>query len=368
MAIDFNFLNLITLIGGVQGFSLGVFLLRGKKNNKNTFWFFLIFLLSLSLFNTLYALNYMGIYKIGFVPLTAFPIPEDYLIGIGLYFYIVRHKALSNKKMAFRPEYLLFLPVAIYGFVRLYWYIIFIQEGTNRIAMQVYNSRFYDVNEIVVNLFYIGLLYAAWKFVHKHFQEQELLPKQVKHAQWLKRLIRIFTLVTVFNLIIYVLSIIINAQDYTIFYYPKLIINSAFIYWIGFVGFTKRNQLFIFLKEKDSNDEDVQKLYRELYHYMMINEAYKKPDLNLSELSVALNVSTKKLSSCIHKIDKINFSEYVNIFRIENVKKLLQSDKSATYTLVALAKESGFKSKSSFYAIFKKIVGMTPSEYKDQYK
>lgn len=368
MGIDFNFLNLITLIGGVQGFSLGIFLLRGKKNNKKAFWFFLIFLLSLSLFNTLYALNYMKIYKIGFVPLTAFPIPEDYLIGIGLYFYVIRHKAFTKKKITFRAEYVLFLPALIYGFVRLYWYIMSILEGTNRIMIEVYNSRFYDVNEIVVNLFYLGLLYTAWKFVSKHFPERELLPKQVRHVQWLKRLIRIFTLVTVFNLIIYVLSIIINGQDYTIFYYPKLIINSAFIYWIGFVGFTKRNQLFIYLKEKDSNDEDIQKLYRELYHYMMTNEAYKKSDLNLSELALALNISSKKLSSCIHKIDKINFSEYVNIFRIENVKKLLQSDKSHTYTLVALARESGFKSKSSFYAIFKKNVGMTPSEYKNQYK
>jgi len=60
----------------------------------------------------------------------------------------------------------------------------------------------------------------------------------------------------------------------------------------------------------------------------------------------------------------MNFSEFLNQYRIEKVKELLRSSEANKYTLVTLAEAAGFSSKSSFNAIFKKMTGMTPSAYK----
>jgi AraC-like DNA-binding protein len=62
----------------------------------------------------------------------------------------------------------------------------------------------------------------------------------------------------------------------------------------------------------------------------------------------------------------MNFSEFLNFHRIEKVKEFLKSSEAKKYTLVTLAEVAGFNSKSSFNATFKKMVGVTPSAYKNQ--
>lgn len=62
----------------------------------------------------------------------------------------------------------------------------------------------------------------------------------------------------------------------------------------------------------------------------------------------------------------MNFSEYLNFHRVEKVKELLASADAQKYTLVTLAEDAGFSSKSSFNATFKKVVGITPSAYRKQ--
>ena len=59
-----------------------------------------------------------------------------------------------------------------------------------------------------------------------------------------------------------------------------------------------------------------------------------------------------------------NFYDFINAYRVEAFKAKLQDPKFAAYSILGVALESGFKSKSSFNAIFKKVTGMTPSQYK----
>lgn len=96
-------------------------------------------------------------------------------------------------------------------------------------------------------------------------------------------------------------------------------------------------------------------------------QIFRQPNLSIRQLSMALGISSKELSKFLNEYHQMNFSEYINCHRIAYVKELLSSSEVEKYTLVSLAELSGFSSKSSFNATFKRMTGMTPSEYKKTY-
>jgi len=80
-------------------------------------------------------------------------------------------------------------------------------------------------------------------------------------------------------------------------------------------------------------------------------------------VATALQISTNHLSQVINEnLDK-NFFDFVNGYRVEMVKQKMKDPSNKNYTLLSLAYDCGFNSKSSFNAIFKKYTGSTPSQY-----
>ena len=99
---------------------------------------------------------------------------------------------------------------------------------------------------------------------------------------------------------------------------------------------------------------------------MQQSKPYLNPNLTLNELAVMLHTNRTYLSNFLHDELKMTFAAYVNMYRVEEAKKIL-SDKKYTSSKAALQDAilySGFSSESSFYRIFKQITGMTPNEYK----
>ena len=93
----------------------------------------------------------------------------------------------------------------------------------------------------------------------------------------------------------------------------------------------------------------------------------EKPYLNnrlgLKDVAEYLNISVHHLSQVINEqLDK-NFFDFVNDYRVTEVKNLLRDPKHKQFTLLAIAYDCGFNSKSSFNSVFKKITGLTPSSY-----
>jgi len=84
----------------------------------------------------------------------------------------------------------------------------------------------------------------------------------------------------------------------------------------------------------------------------------------LSDLADKMNSSTNHLSQAINENRLINFFDYVNGYRVEQVKRLIGDSKYDHYTLFGIGLECGFNSKSSFNQIFKEHTGKTPSEFK----
>tara|TARA_R110000744_G_scaffold208401_2_gene327063 strand:+ start:869 stop:2674 length:1806 start_codon:yes stop_codon:yes gene_type:complete len=90
---------------------------------------------------------------------------------------------------------------------------------------------------------------------------------------------------------------------------------------------------------------------------------FQNPSLTLRELAENVNISSNKLSWLLNERIGQNFNEYINSFRVENFKENALNPANSHLSLLGLAYESGFNSKSVFNAFFKKIEGMTPKAW-----
>ena len=104
-------------------------------------------------------------------------------------------------------------------------------------------------------------------------------------------------------------------------------------------------------------------LHERLTQLMNSSQLYTKSDLSLTDLARQLNTQTNHLSQVINELEGKNFYDYINSLRIEEFKRLAASAESRKYTLLALAQHCGFTSKSSFNRYFRKVTGLSPSEF-----
>jgi YesN/AraC family two-component response regulator len=87
------------------------------------------------------------------------------------------------------------------------------------------------------------------------------------------------------------------------------------------------------------------------------------PELGLNDLAGLLQTNPHVLSRLINEDDAMNFYDFVNTYRINEFKKRCEHGQHKTMTIIAIANDVGFKSKTTFNRTFKKINGLTPRDY-----
>ncbi|WP_397546448.1 helix-turn-helix domain-containing protein [Rhodothermus marinus] len=97
---------------------------------------------------------------------------------------------------------------------------------------------------------------------------------------------------------------------------------------------------------------------------METEKLYRQPDLTLQALAERLGISPHNLSEVLNTAFGQSFYDFVNGYRVREVQALLADPERAHLTILALAMEAGFSSKSTFNAAFKKHTGLTPSAYR----
>jgi AraC-like DNA-binding protein len=103
-----------------------------------------------------------------------------------------------------------------------------------------------------------------------------------------------------------------------------------------------------------------------LRRYMKTEKPYRNEDLRLPDLALALSMSPHALSQLLNDHLDTSFPDFINRYRAEEVQKRLEDGESDRYTLLAIANEVGFSSKTSLYRAFKKFFGISPSDYRKQ--
>lgn len=97
---------------------------------------------------------------------------------------------------------------------------------------------------------------------------------------------------------------------------------------------------------------------------LMETEApWREPELTLADLAHRLRLPPAQLSRVINAGAGQNFNDFVNTYRVADAARRLRDPQFRHYTLLAVALEAGFNSKSTFNRVFKKLNGLTPSEF-----
>lgn len=171
------------------------------------------------------------------------------------------------------------------------------------------------------------------------------------------------------------LALLVESPHEVVRSYWQGMIFVGLIYFTGFMGITQPK---IFSQNVDATrpssplekDADASaqlgsaQTWEELIELFEQQQPYLTPNLNLPRLADLLNVHPNRLSATINQFGECNFFDLINSQRIEHAKRLLKSDSQKG--ILDIAMDSGFNSKSTFYAQFKKFAGMSPSAYRSE--
>lgn len=195
-----------------------------------------------------------------------------------------------------------------------------------------------------------------------------------KSLAWLQSFLWLNIILSVLWLISYVLGFI-GFYDASEFTYFLVTMGLALLsFFIGYFLILQYNWFQVIRIKVE--EEEVQKTklsskadgyYDSLLEMMKEEKLYTDVELTLQFLSEKLNISSSYLSRIINEKENKNFFEFVNTYRVDEVKEKLVDKEYDHYSIFGIALESGFKSKSTFNTVFKKFTGQTPSSYQRQF-
>ncbi|MFK7787268.1 MAG: helix-turn-helix domain-containing protein [Crocinitomicaceae bacterium] len=373
MEISSTIIILVLTIGAVQGIVFSFILFRSSKYNKtaNRILAAILILLSYRLLIQTLRLFGLGYYDGWYY----FMIDLSWAHGALLYFYT---KAQIRPNLRFKWKYLLhFIPlvlqIVISVFVRLqnlYW------DGTKEsLSWLGYYAYSFWMNKptiyIVASVLIIIYSLKARKILAS---SHESLDIPATKSKWIKRIIHAFLIYFVLVLIVLVADLIlfksINHSWYFYFmrfyFYPFFIGIAILTYWIGLEGFSRRNDPEISVRTKvDPKDlEQLEAIAERIQKAMRDDKLYKNPELSVNNLAKELNLKPYLISKSLNAVFNKRFNDFVNEYRVEEFQRLLKDSDNSKYTLLSLALESGFNSKSSFNRAIKKQLGISPSDLK----
>jgi AraC-like DNA-binding protein len=349
----------------VAGIGIAVlieFLLISKRNKSTpdrilTLWMFLILV---HLFIS-YIFATGDIFNLPFLLGIEQPIPL--LHGVFLYLYVafLTDQLPDNRK-------LLLLHVVPPAAVYLYLVTFFILPPDQKVSIYRNHGEGYELYLLIKRyaISLSGIVYVAWSEIllrkHRKTISNQFSDLEKVNLQWLK--ILTYGMGCIWFLVIFFRNDTLTLTGVVIF-----------VFLIGFFGI---RQAVIFApgeahaeidepKKKypksGLTEEAATQLHQSLVQLMTRETLYKKSDLSINDLASRLGVHPNYLSQIINQKENKNFYDFVNTYRFEEFKRLISLQKNQQYTLLSLAYDCGFSSKSSFNRYFKKATGQTPSEY-----
>jgi len=197
-----------------------------------------------------------------------------------------------------------------------------------------------------------------------------------KSLSWLRIFLWLNLGITVLWLMSYVLFLFGYEQEGGNIFALVTVSLGFLLFFIGYYLILKYNWFHVVLIQEETSEEEVQKnklssktdtYYQHLMQLMQEEKLYTDVELTLQNLSERLGISASYLSRIINEKENKNFFEFVNAFRVQDIKEKLVDKDYEHYSILGIALESGFKSKSTFNTVFKKLTGQTPSAYQKQF-
>ena len=368
---------------------LSLLFLIVKSKNKKANVFLGIFLLSIAfqIFN-----DFIG----------ELPIEEEFGISIFiidpflfalpiLFFYLL---TTINKRIE-NWHYLLFIPGIIHNLL-LHFGGFLLSENW----LSIYEPIFY-FSEILLMVYAFRILQVHKKNISDFYSELEH-----KSLTWLKSIFMLVILMHLFNIVtvffdlsnVEILELVVENVSFGLLVFiiiwiaynglsqPQIFLQPLFhkpknVTKNGMPNLASRQKRTIEKNIQSANEElqttgieDSNRSESDIQQFNIIRSQiqqqglFTNPILNLRTLALELDLKEKELSRLINECGKVNFYQFINEYRIEKFKQLVQSSKFQQFSILGLASEAGFSSKSTFYAAFKKFEGMSPKQYENSIK
>ncbi|MGB5819011.1 MAG: helix-turn-helix domain-containing protein [Saonia sp.] len=367
-------MNTVLLILGSQGIFSGSYLLFSKRGNLRANKLLGFVLMEFAFFIIIPSL--MRIYGDSVVHLTATTFPILFLMGPTMFLYVIEFTGYKKRNKYY---FLNFVPAII---VLLYLTNFFTLDSTEKVGW-LNNARYHGLPfdfTLIWLLSCIHLIvyfFKSTKYVNR-FQAQLsnfFSDLERNNLNWLLYFIYGNAVLWTLYLLVFILfqfDVFVDPLGISDLVFTLLL--GLFLYGIGY-NFLVRPEVFASsLSNRIIDDEEKykktnvtsefaeEKLYK-LKELMSQKRPYLDEDLSLDNLSSMLSISQKKMSQIINQSLNKNFYEFINEYRIEEAKRLLSARNNPK--ILAIALDSGFKSKSTFNKAFKDITGMTPSKYRE---
>lgn len=370
-------LSLLSLFGGVQALFIALYLLLKERKNKlvsNCLALILLgqFFLIYDYFicnNHLYEYNPHLVF-FSYVFLFAYA-PLIYLLIKA----IVRRPYRLQKVDLFH-----FIPAilhAIYGIITFH-----VLSGKEKLHyIETYLSVLQAENGVIVTItffFYLCLslqfityLYLSYRLVKVYSISRNLTHEiSVAKLKWLFYSLSgiIFILLLSTLNLTNVLAKLSGIQELGL---VVLLLLSLYLFYIAF--FVVSNQE-IFEKPRKKylssplTETSSSEIANKLKQYMEVQKPYRQAELTINELAKQLQIPHRQLSQVINTHYGYNFYEFLNYYRILEAQQLFMDKQYNHHSILGVAYEIGFNSKSSFNTAFKKFTKMTPSAYRRKYQ
>lgn len=361
-------------------FSILVLKNAGDRNKTQSAWL-ATFLFLGALYITPFMCGYAGWYgKDGYREFLFFaPLQQLFLIGPAFYFYL---KSCLDQNFKWKAKYRIhFLPALSY---LVYSLMIFIVD-----VFVLEEFYFYaDSKDKDLDFWYqlsglFSMLFYLYLSVQHYLQYRRQLAQEVSYAdeiafKWMQHFALAFGLILVLRVFFFILNPEWGQFGNKYWYYLSF---STLLLYIAVSGYSHSlrfkfstllrqysdldTSLKTFHEVSDSKEVDLelQKWKIEIDNLFEKEKLYQNPSLNLSDLAQQLGSNRNIISKAINQEYNRNFNDFVNEKRVEALMAKLKKGEHKKHTLLALAYDCGFNSKTTFNRAFKKYSGLSPNQY-----
>lgn len=366
-----GFFGAIIFMASLHGLLLALILFFSQKLSSRPTRFLALTLLGMCVILVYEAAAYVG--ADSNIPwfIQYLPIYIRTTIPIGLFYFVVflidPHAELSN------VEKLGFVAIAIEVVIESAY--IPVNLWVDNAAIPVYEAYISNMGEgfgIIISMVVFPLAIYRVRLYQKYLYDHYSTTSG-KSLKWLNNFL-LLAFATVLGWMVSYIQLRLGftmAHEYTFAIVTVSLVMLLF--WIGYFIILQYRWFEIVPYTKPNDGEDAQSnrlsAKTDVYHsnlmeLMRSERLYEDIDLTLDSLSERLEISSGYLSQIINEKEDKSFFEFVNHYRVEAVKEKLLNSAFQHYTLMGMALESGFKSKSTFHSVFKKFTGHTPSNFR----
>ena len=383
--------NLI-FIGSIFLVFVTIYMLLFTKNAAKSYSdYVLSFLLLVHCWSVILFLILYSEYILLFPHVFKTGLPLNFLIAPLSYLY-VRGVLYNEKKFQTRdlvhaiPFVIVFINYIPFYLLPVNEKLIVIQNSLNYWPDTFkYQAGFLPENFSILFRLILAIIYLVlqWNliFSFKKVHHESSIQVQISNVlKWLK-LFTITSTVIFFGIIGFMLTVFFLPSYYNddlLMQIPSLLVSVGFFVMAAYI-LTHPEILsglpFVKYKEVPSgvvNDknyllpyinEDYKDEMEKILHFFETEKPFLNKELNINQVSVALDIPSRELSFIINNHFGQRFNDFLNKHRIEYITKKINKEYLSNFTIEAIASEAGFASKSTFNLAFKKHHQCTPSEY-----